>query len=203
MLNHQSVRSTIQKVNSYYFVLGQQRFITTQNFQWRFSMYLKITKTFKFQSISITMPVKKNKTKKCGTNFDLKTKFVIENIRVFFHGIYSNLTPIFLLKNYESISMKFKIQVFYFYDKIKRSLWKRNKIRYSSMGHSQIWHHFFLVKIDQSILMIFKICITQFYHRTKCKQGTRAKSDNFPREILKLDIIFHWSQNNNQNLSIL
>ena len=107
----------------------------------------------------------------------------------------------FLLKNYESISMKFKIQVFYFYDKIKRSLWKRNKIKYSSMGHSQIWHHFFLVKIDQSILMIFKICITQFYHRTKCKQGTRAKSDNFPRETLKLDIIFHWSQNNNQNLS--
>ena len=84
------------------------------------------------------MPVKKNKAKKCGTNFDLKTKFVIENIRVFFHGIYSNLTPIFLLKNYESISMKFKIQVFYFYDKIKRSQWKRNKIKYSSMGHSQI-----------------------------------------------------------------
>ena len=41
------------------------------------------------------MPVEKNKAKKCGTNFDLKTKFVIENIRVFFHGIYSNLTPIF------------------------------------------------------------------------------------------------------------
>ena len=118
MLNHQSVRSTIQKVNSYYFVLGQQRFITTQNFQWRFSMYLKITKTFKFQSISITMPVKKNKTKKCGTNFDLKTKFVIENIRVFFHGIYSNLTLIFWSKTMKVFQWSLKSKSFIFMTKL-------------------------------------------------------------------------------------
>ena len=29
------------------------------------------------------MPIKKNNTKKCGTNFDLTTNFVIKNVKVF------------------------------------------------------------------------------------------------------------------------
>ena len=43
--------------------------------------------------------------------------------------------------------------------------------------------------------MVFKICVTQFYDNTKGNQGKRAKSDNFPRDMFKPDIIFHRSQN--------
>ena len=43
--------------------------------------------------------------------------------------------------------------------------------------------------------MDFKISVTQFYENLKCKQEKRTKSDNFPQDILKPDIIFQWSQN--------
>lgn len=42
--------------------------------------------------------------------------------------------------------------------------------------------------------MVFEICVTQFYGNTKSQDGKRTKSNNFPGDILKPDIIFHWPQ---------
>ena len=44
--------------------------------------------------------------------------------------------------------------------------------------------------------MTFKIKFLRFMTKVKPSNGNKTKSDIFPWNIFKFDIIFHWLQNN-------
>ena len=76
-------------------------------------------------------------------------------------------------------------------DVSETKLWKWNIIRYISMRHTQIWHHFSIAAKHQHISMTFLISIFQFHWKSEPQQ---VKWNKVKRDICKSDSTFPYLQ---------
>ena len=106
--------------------------------------------------------------------------------QTFFHGTCLNVMSYFLSKY---ITVTFKIVISQFYN------WGEPKQRKWNMGHIQIWNYIFFYEKMLKNFNDFQNHILLIHDCSEPKQWKWNKFRHFSWDILKSDIIFHWSQN--------
>ena len=136
--------------------------------------------------LSSKMKLRPNQTLFDRTHSNMKSSFSYQKILYYINDFQNRNFPVLWLKWTQTMKVK-QNQTFF------------HGIYLSSVEHIQTWRNSFLSKCIKVFQWLLKSKFLSFITKVNPNNWNETKSDIFPWNKFKSDIIFHWSQKKKKN----